>query len=247
MKKIFTLIAVAAMAMSVNAQTNASVTWSLAENTDGVVSPTTAATAAAVTVGDGLSILNDRVTWSEVTFLQLQPTPSDKGNNKYSSCSELKKYADFKFTASTDFTVKSVSLDIIKRGTGDPNVYLAVIDDAGTETLIAGGDATKEASATVIRRNNDEDETPIHQSFDVDNAAVAKDKSFTFRLYVGKCANNKQVCVANVVISGTISGTNNINVVKAEETNAPAYNLAGQKVAEGYKGIVIKNGKKVLK
>lgn len=246
MKKIFTLIAVAAMAISVNAQTSASVTWSLAENTEGVANPTTAAAATAVAVGEGLAILDDRYAFSDITFLQLQATSDDKGNNKYASCAELKKYADFKFTASQDFTVTSVSLDIVKKGTGDPNVYLAILDNAGTETLIAGGDATKEASATVIRRNNDSDETPIHQTFTVDNVAVATGNAFTFRLYVGKLANNKQVGVANVVIGGTVVPTG-INTVKAVEAeNGAAYNLAGQKVADDFKGVVIKNGKKMI-
>ena len=31
------------------------------------------------------------------------------------------------------------------------------------------------------------------------------------------------------------------------DNDAPAYNLAGQKVGKGYKGIVIKNGKKLVK
>ncbi len=39
----------------------------------------------------------------------------------------------------------------------------------------------------------------------------------------------------------------NINNIKADELkNAPAYNVAGQKVAEGYKGLVIKGGVKVI-
>ncbi len=37
-----------------------------------------------------------------------------------------------------------------------------------------------------------------------------------------------------------------INAVNAEDDNAPVYNVAGQKVDAGYKGIVIKNGKKVF-
>ena len=38
-----------------------------------------------------------------------------------------------------------------------------------------------------------------------------------------------------------------INNIKADELkNAPAYNVAGQKVAEGYKGLIIKGGKKVV-
>ena len=42
--------------------------------------------------------------------------------------------------------------------------------------------------------------------------------------------------------------TDGINTVatKTATNNAPAYNMAGQRVAAGYKGIVIKNGKKVV-
>ena len=42
-------------------------------------------------------------------------------------------------------------------------------------------------------------------------------------------------------------GTDGITSVKAAaEENAPAYNLAGQKVSDSYKGVVIKSGKKVV-
>lgn len=44
----------------------------------------------------------------------------------------------------------------------------------------------------------------------------------------------------------SVTITTNIDVVKAETANAPVYNLAGQQVDGSYKGIVIKNGKKVI-
>ena len=43
------------------------------------------------------------------------------------------------------------------------------------------------------------------------------------------------------------ASTAGIQNVKAAAENAPMYNLAGQKVAEGYKGVVIQNGRKVVK
>ena len=44
-----------------------------------------------------------------------------------------------------------------------------------------------------------------------------------------------------------VSITTNISTIKANtDVNAPAYNVAGQKVESGYKGLVIKNGKKVI-
>lgn len=251
MKKIFTLIAMAAMAISANAQTDATVNWVVTSDGEKAVitpsaTPSEAATAVAPTVGEGLSILEASKTWSDITFLQVQPTISDKGNNKYASCSDLKKYIDFKFTAAKEFTVKEVSFDIIKIGTGDPNIYIAIIDNDNKETLIAGGDASVESSATVIRRNNDDDTSISINQKHMASAVVAEGKAFTLRIYVGKLANNKQVGIGNIVISGTVPGTNGINSVKvANESNA-IYNLAGQQVTEAYKGVVVKNGKKMI-
>ncbi len=53
------------------------------------------------------------------------------------------------------------------------------------------------------------------------------------------------------VVSGYLFSVNGktagVNIVKATaNADAPAYNLAGQKVADGFKGLVIKNGKKYM-
>ena len=45
----------------------------------------------------------------------------------------------------------------------------------------------------------------------------------------------------------TAGGESGIASVKAAKANAAEYNLAGQKVAAGFKGLVIKEGKKVIK
>ena len=42
------------------------------------------------------------------------------------------------------------------------------------------------------------------------------------------------------------SGTTGIQSVQAEKADAAAYNLAGQKVSENYRGVVIKNGQKMI-
>lgn len=51
----------------------------------------------------------------------------------------------------------------------------------------------------------------------------------------------------NILISqnGTTTGITNITTDEAVK-NAPVYNLAGQKVTKAYKGVVIKNGKKMI-
>ena len=47
--------------------------------------------------------------------------------------------------------------------------------------------------------------------------------------------------------SGTSTGISTVAVDGVLDLNAPMYNLAGQRVDKSYKGIVIQNGKKVIK
>ena len=55
-----------------------------------------------------------------------------------------------------------------------------------------------------------------------------------------------------VKVDGTVDVTVNIgdatgiNSLNADNSNEPAFNLAGQKVGKNYKGIVVKNGKKTI-
>lgn len=48
------------------------------------------------------------------------------------------------------------------------------------------------------------------------------------------------------IAEGTISTTTGISSISAEASDAAVYNLSGQKVSSSYKGVVIKNGIKVI-
>ena len=50
-----------------------------------------------------------------------------------------------------------------------------------------------------------------------------------------------------IVFEGETTRISNVNANDNFDDNAPMYNLAGQKVGKSYKGIVIQNGKKILK
>jgi hypothetical protein len=43
-----------------------------------------------------------------------------------------------------------------------------------------------------------------------------------------------------------IKEVDGIQLVNAEKTFTPAYNINGQKVSDGYKGLIIRNGRKVI-
>lgn len=62
--------------------------------------------------------------------------------------------------------------------------------------------------------------------------------------YTGEENNPAKVSVLGAWLISTTTGISNIENVKLQD--GKAFNLAGQQVAKGYKGIVIKNGKKMV-
>lgn len=64
-------------------------------------------------------------------------------------------------------------------------------------------------------------------------------------LYGAIFKGTPEILPTQAVVPGSSTGISNITTSAAD--NAPVYNLAGQKVNAAYKGIVIKNGKKMIK
>ena len=60
---------------------------------------------------------------------------------------------------------------------------------------------------------------------------------------------NPQYTEEKIVSTDAMTGWDRQNDVNANDNfdNAPMYNLAGQRVSKSYKGIVIQNGKKMIK
>ena len=63
-------------------------------------------------------------------------------------------------------------------------------------------------------------------------------------LYGAIFKGTPEILPTQKVTAGTSTGINNITTSAAD--NAPIFNLAGQKVSKGYKGVVIKAGKKMI-
>jgi len=199
MKKILSLVALMMVMCTTAWADDVKVTWAMGDNTTGVADPTTAASDIKYTVGTGLTQNTATATCDDVVFTKFdQNTGNDKGNNGetwHDGNVNLGKYVDFTFTpVGGDFTPTKVSFDVIKIGTGDPNIYVDVID--GTEKTIAV------ANNVTIRKSSDA--TPsISQSFEV-SGAESSNGAVTLRIIFGKLASGKSVGLANVVIEGTL-------------------------------------------
>ncbi len=223
MKKIFTLLtlllSVVGGANSVWAQTYTNeattVTWDFTGGSlgAGVASPSAAVLSSNSVFGSDLR-LNSTTTGTctksdgtgSYTFTLLaRGGSSSNGNN---DARLPGRYIDFSFTPAKGltFTPTSVSFDIVKWGTGDPQFFVDVIEGTSAAVQIANQQVLNKMSSGKMESF---DTAPLSHTYDLTGNAnvVATTDKVTLRIYIGKLADTKQVGLRNVVISGTVSGT----------------------------------------
>ena len=177
-----------------------SVIWSMADGSTSIAttSPAAAISATSWSIGSDLAIDGTATgTYFDNASTRFTRVGSDKLANDRSKLDN--SYVEFKFkpTAGVTVTPKTLSFDIVKVGTGDPNIWVECVQGS-TTTSIAENEA--------IRRNNEE--TPSeHKSYDLTalSTIFATTGETAIRIYVGKLANTKQVAIANVAVEGKVS------------------------------------------
>ena len=86
------------------------------------------------------------------------------------------------------------------------------------------------------------------------NFSKFKDEEFDLSAYAGKKIKVKFVYTSTSTAAGTweiknfkVAADTSVDAVKVDvNANAPAYNVGGQRVNQGYKGLVIKGGRKLI-
>ena len=153
---------------------------------------------------------------------------------------------DITNTPETAYTVAK-ALELIEAGEGlDAKVYVKGIISSISEVSTQYGNATYNISDN----GKAENELIIYRGYylgEKDNKFTAKDQIKVGDVVVlyGKLVNynNTKKQMTNSYIY-TLNGTAGVNAITLDKTNAPLYNLAGQRVSNNYKGVVVKNGKK---
>lgn len=183
-------------------------------------------------------------------------TAEFEGNDEYEAAKvsyELTVKAastvNIKNTPETAYTVAK-ALELINAGEGlEANVYvkgqITNIEDVdtgdyGNATYTISDDATA-ANALLIYRGYyyDKGKFTSKDYIKVGDVVVVYGKLVKFYEKLEMASGNHIYS-----INGVVSGVDNITV--DENVDAPAYNVAGQRVNDAYKGIVVKNGKKYL-
>lgn len=156
---------------------------------------------------------------------------------------------DLKNTPETAYTVAK-ALELIAAGEGldDAKVYVKGQITNIKEVNASYGNATYDISDDATAANK----LTVFRGYFYDNKHFTSNDQIKVGDVVvvyGKLVNYKnktpQVTYSSIYsLNGVVSGVDNITVDK--NVDAPAYNVAGQRVNDAYKGIVVKNGKKYL-
>ena len=251
MKKIFTLIAVAAMAMSVNAQD--------------VFIPTNGKTYTAL---EEASTANCKIVMGDDTYAET----SLKSHKAYILSTGLSKQVEIEGEMKDRYILLSGKNNPYS-GPSDAKVFYSpenkTLPEKGCYYMITPSKAGKlmvgivlnaDKAFYVVKKSNGECLPVSAVKLTNDGATSSVETYGADYKTANKVTGTAEFDVdANetyyVFCNGSKLGffgyvftiTDGINTVKAAETeNGAAYNLAGQKVADSFKGVVIKNGKKMI-
>lgn len=218
MKKIFTLIAVAVMAMSANAQEKVIVS---------IPEGFTKANEVEVTNGFKIKCANDAkniesakvITVDGVEYTSIKVS---NGAQNIVTLPEGKKAASVVFYS---YVNKSTA------DAADRESFWKEVNGTAYDKETSGGLMSKFTDTDGFQTNPDKSAT-----FNLGGATT-----FTFT------NTGYQPCLVMEIVYGDGSASA-INTVQNSviDLNVPAFNIAGQKVANNYKGLVIKNGKKMI-
>lgn len=240
MKKFFTLCAVALCAMTVNAQ--AFYSWE-----DDMTKANSLTNAAGYTLeitsnsGKDLSSGNASFVIDGTTYKTV------KLSNGQTNTLTAPSGKTFRYV--TLYSYLNCSADKLKtNGDGNPYIrdsYWADVNGISytfEQTPMKVTNMSADDLATVANGNNFQSTTDDGNVFDVYTFDLgANVSSFTFK------NTGEQPGVVIEVSDKPVTPTGIAKVLagaKVINENAPAYNLSGQRVGKGYKGIVIKNGRK---
>ena len=119
---------------------------------------------------------------------------------------------------------------------------LVIIKDVKfTKVSVTSGTSTR----TNYYINDGDQKVQLYDKFQVSDLATLTDgETYTVQGLFGQIYNN----VPEILMTKKVAETTGINNITTDATleNAPAFNLAGQKVGKAYKGVVIKAGKKFV-
>ena len=206
--------------------------WLVGNEQNGTVSDDIADAISVASVSAGSELKVETATYFDTQMVKYTPTNSNAGN----TAGVMIEYR-VKPKAGVTFKPISVSYAAVKVGTDNATYSWSYTLD-GVESTISKIDPKPD-----LLRNNGVNGTAEYGGTGTAelmhthtlNADAVSD--FTFRFYISDCANNKNICLGNVTISGTVNGeTIDVNLfsLTAEASPAEGGKVSLYPVAEQY-------------
>lgn len=177
-------------------------------------------------------------------WTQVKATPANPSINQFV---DLTPYAQLGFSGSMlAYTIPTV--DVNGEFISQESLYYQICIDGkpyelyGTSIIPYYGSVTDEASGIVLSLNGSTHQLQIPD--------VVKNSVSIQSFYVVDGESTPSAVVAYNIVNGELEPVDAIKDIKAGDFAARSksvFNLAGQRVDDTYKGIVVKNGKKILK
>ncbi len=169
-----------------------------------------AISSASVSVGSGLTV--STATYFETEMMKYTPTTSNSGNVEGVMIEYRVKPA-----AGIKFKPTQVDYAAVKVGTDNATYSWSYTVD-GQESSITEIDPKPN-----LLRNDGSNSSTAKLMHSEDLSKVSECDEFTFRFYISKTANNKNICIGNVTISGTVNGEAiSVNMYSLATQAAPA-------------------------
>ena len=204
------------------------VVWRVGNEEVATVSKDIADAVSIATVAAGSGMTAAEATYFETKMVKYTPANSNSGTVE----GVMIEYR-VKTLAGLTFKPTNVSYAAVKVGTDNATYSWSYTLD-GKESAITKVDPKPD----LLRNDGSNSSTAkLMHSHDLNVEGVS---DFTFRIYVSDCANNKNICIGNVTITGTVSGTvANVNmysltaVAAPEEAGTVSVYPAGESFEEG--------------
>ena len=173
---------------------NGTINWPVGNEAEGIVSQEAANAVSAASVSTGNELKVEAAKYFDTDMVKYTPNTSNAGNVE----GVMIEYR-VKPKSGVTFKPTNVSYDAVKVGT-DGATYSWSYTLNGEESTIT------EVDAATTLRNNGSNSATASLNHNIDIAAEGTNE-FTFRFYISKTANNKNICIGNVVIKGIFNGT----------------------------------------
>ena len=123
--------------------------------------------------------------------------------------------------------------------TGNAKIEVALTTSNKTDNRVLHVDAAANGTKTEVQLVNCTANEAVTKTIDYTGGAAT--------IYLYSESGGINIYDIKYTPTGDTNGINNINVAPTANENAPVYNLAGQRVNKEAKGILIQNGRKVIK